>query len=1557
MAIQLKSFSPGISTTPLALFVGADITITAEFYEDTVGLFNGETDPLRQGRPITGVQWQVSPNYDPVANTGNWNNIPSANTFTDVGTYNNGADDFILYESSYNTGPVNASNDGTYIRLLIISDTNVNPDAIGDASIPDPGSSVNTDIVTTIDNPADEGFRELSVSANPEILILNETYGDPIKIVAVSGNTSGDPAEATVTYINREIDSADDLDNLFITWYYSFDYDPITDPFGGTWIAINDELGAGTYTNLVNSIGGNSTTDAIITESVDFNAGANGFVKTSTLIIDEAGFDFNSAYFRSEYTSTGVLTSPVLSYNYFQLLINPQIFILEQPGESATDTGQLAYSYGQGNPDNGISIGAEGGDIRLSVNAFSTAGSLSTLQFNWQIKAYSDKSIFAESDTQYVLDNTLNNPTDFVDINLSGLNNGLRYNIISNDNELILTRLVHADYCEFRCVISGTSSELPVVSNTYRIYFRDTLLNNFEETTTSNEDPFPEDFYGDVPNRELLTDKTIRTTNFNAIIDNQFYTGQAGNLILNYQVSTDGGTIFTDIPGSEFEYNASFGRLTQISEISTLSRLYVTPPLRIDPNDGDIYRVQVTSSAVWDVSGWNPGDPKTFIPFFFDFDPLELRRELFIESNPSNSNVFLLSNVSFSAVISITSEPTTIVYQWEWSELDGNGEPIGFTNLTNGEFFATTGETGPTGSGQNSVSGVNSEVLLIDDVTEEIQNYGFRLTADAPGSIGSVSTEFAKIIITEDKFLEITSISDVTVPEFQSVQFEVTASTLSGAPIDFQWQKSVDNGNTYVDLSNGSTGSGSTIFGSTENTLTITGVTEPEDEGLYRLRLISAGGEVEFTNSARINVSQVAIVILEDFDTSNLVFIEEEIPFPPFSILAAATNGEQVEYQWQFRRPGATPPGDDWQNFPLGYDFQESTDRIFTPQPFIPTTDPNTTDDGIEVRCRLSIPSLGTNFAFSSVGTLDIRRQGTYQYSAGIIPASSFNGIVVEVDTSLQITLNPEFTGSAAPTYQWQWSSNGGSTWNSISSLSPNTPTDGFDQIFFSSVPNSWNGYLIRCQIDLELLDQLSYVKNGVQQLDISAVQGTGFTEPIQLVVVPEELIPLYYSNETSKSGCPIGTVICVPKPSDFVDQIITTGGDDRARWGVAGMGGRFANSITSAIALNPTNADGEFDFSRTSNQASFLAGRQVIQDTNIAYHDRGFGWINNPNDVKVPTFTVDRFADGGNRFPGFIAMRGQWLYVSEFPLLYKVIGDEYGFYASPFGDKFKLPNPYAKRVMGTGAVDSRSGIVTVIPEYAPNGESGGATNQPGTVGGRYIYERSAQLPPGSPGITGSEDGTAGILNPETFILGNYSTNGWEEIETIVQPNFTGNFTFRVGPLQSTIIPTPPAHIHGALAIGFDPADDYNLAGECTFFDDSLPNNRDLFFGTSDGGGQGITEGPAYIDADDRGRAHTHAISDVFLEAGNNVNANQGEGIGSIQGSATDTFNSEIFDIHVDRNSDNPSINSFVDFLNVNLSTASRTEFDSNLSFYLRNNEAIPIRSDYFRLKWLIKAY
>lgn len=1534
MAIQLKSFSPGSSTSPIVVFVGGSVLFGAEFYEDTVGFFDGET--ARNGRPITRVQWQVSPNYDPVSGTGNWNNLPGGTDLQDGGTYNNGVADFKLWTSEYLLSSVNAGNNGNYVRLGIISDTNDNPDAIGDATVPDPDTVLYTDIVLTEDDPTDRGYRELSVSANPEIVVFGESLGDPVKIVSVDGSTAGDPASTGATYVNRSASTPSDLDNLYIVWQYSFDYDPINDFFGGTWIDINDETGPGTYTNLL-SLTGTSTTDAVITENIVFNSANSIYVKESTLILQQAGFDFNASYFRPTYRSTGVLESPVITYNYFQLLINPEIFILQNPGENAGDTNSPAYSFGDGNPSNGVNPASSGGDILISINAFSTAGSLSILQYEWQVRLYTDYTIYGEGET--LLDRgdpaTAN---DFVPVSLY---NGKTFLVLRDDNVLELSNALYVDAYEFRCVITGSSAEPEVTSLPYKIYMRDGALSSFISNNESVTGPFPEDYYGDILNRELFTDKPIRTVSYDTTIDGNNYTGFSGNILYNFEVSNDNGITFNPVPGSESELRLLVTPLlSSVGDTVEEAFFFTTKPLTISSDQGNIYRAKVISSSYWDTSGWNPGDPKSFLPFYYEYSPLELKRELFVINNPTNINVFVSLTASFSADVDITSDSASVVRQWQWAKLNANLVPGTFTNLADGEFFATTGETGPTGSGQNTVSGINSSVLQINNTTLELSNYVFRLSANAPDSIGSVTTSYASINFVLDNFTELTSISDKIVPEFSSVDFSVTASTISGGTITYQWQKSTNNGATYFDLSDGATPSGSTLFGTTTSTLTITGITQPEDEGLYRLRATSFGGITEFTNEAKLTVDEIEIVILEQFDTTNLRYIEETIPFPPFSILAASTTGEDVTYQWQFRRNSATPPGNDWQNFPTGYKFQSSAERIFTPSPFLITSNPDTTDDDIDVRCLLSIPSLGTNYTFSAVGNLQVIRELSYTLGS--------TTRIVENNTSFTISLNPTFTGPDTPTYTWQYSTNNGASWNNTNSLS-GSPANGFSTIFFSSVPSSWNNYLIRCQIQLDFLEQLRYVRAGIQQIETVATIGTGFTYPIRLSVVSEELIPTYYSNENSKTGCAIGTVICVPKPPYFVDQIQTNQGDDRERWGVSRTGSTFANGLTASSATY------NLDFTRytSSQQTTVQSNRQSIQTQNLAYLNRNGNWISNPSNVKTPAWIIDRFAENGDRFPGFIMLRGQWLYVDEFPLLYKVIGDTYGTYTNATGKRFKLPNPYGKRLLGTGAVDSRKGTVTVIPEYEPNGLSGGSTDQPGSVGGRYIYTESAQLPPGSPGINGEEDGTAGVQNPGTFILGNYRTEGWEEITGITTPKFRGTFRYKVGPIEKSVPNDVPSHIHNGTGIGKFEDDERRGSANCKYFQ-TLPGGEGLFGEVLDGLNGDLLTGPAYIDQDKRGRLHTHGIDSVGKVCGDGKEANEGSGVGDVK--ATDTYFSPAIVID-NRSGAEASLNSFVEIVDFTLAKSSRTPFDANLSFFLRNAEAIPIRSDYFRLKWMIKAY
>ena len=86
-------------------------------------------------------------------------------------------------------------------------------------------------------------------------------------------------------------------------------------------------------------------------------------------------------------------------------------------------------------------------------------------------------------------------------------------------------------------------------------------------------------------------------------------------------------------------------------------------------------------------------------------------------------------------------------------------------------------------------------------------------------------------------------------------------------------------------------------------------------------------------------------------------------------------------------------------------------------------------------------------------------------------------------------------------------------------------------------------------------------------------------------------------------------------------------------------------------------------------------------------------------------------------------------------------------------------------------------------------------------MGGVYNYIKSAQLPPGSTGITGDPDGTAdGSLNAETFTIGTFQTNGWESVEGFVQPKFSGTVSYTLsGPGDSYIKPSP--HIVQSLLV------------------------------------------------------------------------------------------------------------------------------------------------------------
>ena len=476
------------------------------------------------------------------------------------------------------------------------------------------------------------------------------------------------------------------------------------------------------------------------------------------------------------------------------------------------------------------------------------------------------------------------------------------------------------------------------------------------------------------------------------------------------------------------------------------------------------------------------------------------------------------------------------------------------------------------------------------------------------------------------------------------------------------------------------------------------------------------------------------------------------------------------------------------------------------------------------------------------------------------------------------------------------------------------------------------NGALFRCRVTLNLIDEMVYSRNNNLIVDTTnpggnliSNDGFGYTANVELEIIDKPLKPIYYTNQTAKTGASIGAVICIPKPPEFVNDNDSSTTDDITRWGCAVTG----NVVLTGNTSSTRNSGNVYNQNRF-----FLNRDQNWIDESTYLFDAGAG--ESPNDFILPKWRLE-----DDRFPGFIELRGQWLVKEEFPLLYEIIGDEYGETTT----EFRLPNPYAKRMMGTGAVNGRTGRTSIIPNFNPDGTSGGDFLLPGTVGGVFVYERSRQLPPGSPGLSGETDGTAGLTDPATFTLGSYRTDGWEEAENIASPSYVGRFTYTVGPLTDITLIGPPEHEHGGIAVG--PARTSAHGGGCR----SGRDNR--YRATSPGSGR-FNAGPDGISLANRGISHSHGIDTVFRIPGDNRGLNQSTGVGDTEAPLTI---SESLNINFESGSALPSLNAFLDTMDVALSRASRNEFDNALTFYLRNAEQIPLVANYFRLKWMIKAY
>ena len=1172
------------------------------------------------------------------------------------------------------------------------------------------------------------------------------------------------------TLQNADISTSTLVTNIGIQWQVSSDN-------GSNW------------TNI--SSGGNITVNTVVDT---LSTSPAQYYKYSTLTVNNTPFSYNLNQYRAVISYTGAINTPVIRPEIL-LLIDPQITVIRQPG-TGNDTLQTRC-YKTSDPTSG--------NIKVETSALSSANT--SLSYLWQADL-----------------------GDGVWTDVSAIPGGLVQNYVcilkpgttATSYILELERVIFYNEFKLRCEITGSSGEPPVYTNTHTVYMTDVSV---APTVVSNTVNTAEDRYGNITGRNLLPSPIIRADILSSL-DTARNTGINGDLSITYQRQNPGSSTWSDVTDyTPVTSTTNTSVITYSQFPNTLPTnvgdfYYTTPILRRDTDNGAKYRLKVSSSAIYTLSGTT----KTINPYYGPEITLNVYRQIYIINQPASATVFANSSASFAVGVEVSSGSVNdVTYQWQYS----TNRNTGWTNIPSGSPYF----------------GVNNPILSVNPVTVSNSYRYFRCVMNVTNGLSSVTSQVAEVNVQRDYFLEISSINDTFLNEGQTHSWSVTATTQSQSQISYQWQKSTNfNPATQV-------GTWTDITGQTTNTLNFLSLAT-SDTGYYRLRLTSFGGEISYSNVARLGITALVITITENTPTA-ITVLEGQPAAYLFSCKGISSISSLVSYQWQRSIDG----GITYTNIGTGFNSAPDDEREYSPLAF----DRNLNNS--RIRCRISAEGI-TNPVYTTATLITVRRRFTY--FADVANKNVTNG------SSLTLSLNPSWTGGN-PTFQWQQSTNGGGTWSNISGETQ-------DSLLIPTVDNSFNSRQYRCQINLSDQDEHVYSRGGVSTT-VNVTSNPFPTVVVAINVISSTSRPTFYSLQTQKTGASIGTVICVGKPDGYVNNTSATT-DDINLWKVSVSGSLTTSDTTSVVTS-------------------------------------GSAWTANKPSWAT-SFNSPKWNLSDDRFKGYLEMRGQYLRASEFPELARMFGTSYGgtitgtYPRYNTNDIFRMPNLYGKKVMGTGNVDNNRGSVSITPLFSASGVSGGDKNVPGTIGGRFNYETSQQLPAGSPGVSGQPDGTAGVTDPATYTIGTYRSNGFSDVSVNLQPSLSGSVTYSTpNPVESfTDLPT---HSHSAISVGWRQSQGIDTG--CGF--PSLASNT--FIVTSANGGV-LSDGPHGVA--DPGQSHGHGVSNG---AGTiNIVTDAGMSIGD------------------------------TDFT---LSNASRPIFDNALRFVLRNNESIPLNAPYFRLKYMIKAY
>ena len=476
------------------------------------------------------------------------------------------------------------------------------------------------------------------------------------------------------------------------------------------------------------------------------------------------------------------------------------------------------------------------------------------------------------------------------------------------------------------------------------------------------------------------------------------------------------------------------------------------------------------------------------------------------------------NTATFGPVSGISSDGSTITYQWEFSSNGG----VGWSSVSNGGGY----------------SGATTNTLTVDDDFAK-NTYQFRCkldtaTAVAPSYTNAVVLSVFRVITVSNQPTDQQPIAPA------AATFTVAGSTLDAAPISFQWQKS-ENGD----------GVNFTPIGGATNASYNTGSTTYDDSygDYYRCILSAAGASNVISSVARNLVQRTITVTAQPVNTTGAVGGTEN-----FGVTANTSDNDagDITYQWQV----SITDGASWSNVSTG---SGGTTATYTTETL------TTTQDEYQYRCLLSAP--GATTIPSNAATLQIETV-TVVVSTQPTPQTTDENSTATFTCLGGVTMSPVGGNAASSsfdtesfdtpsggggnsndqagaqshhepsvTYQWERSDDAGSNWASVggaTSASYTTPTVTY------AVDNQ---DLYRCKIDAVGASSSAYTNN------------------VALTVQRTYSITSQPSNQTANEG---GT-------GSFAVTVSTSSGTPTYQWERSDDGGSNYAAVAGATSSSYT--------------------------------------------------------------------------------------------------------------------------------------------------------------------------------------------------------------------------------------------------------------------------------------------------------------------------------------------------------------------------------------------------